>query len=255
MKKLFGVVAILLGMMGATYAQTNQIITFQHETHDFGVINEGVVAEHTFTFVNKAAKPVTLGNVQASCGCTTPSWSREPIMPNKEGKIVASYNSEGRPGAFMKTVSVTYNEEGESPQTIVLTLKGTVLGKVKPNEGQINALMSLDKTEYNFGKVQIGQKVAKTFTFKNTGTSDLSITTIYSQCNCITYNTSQQIVKPSETATIELIFAPTQVNNNKEEVVMIYTNSNTQPQVMINLKAEVVQSLAGGSLLKEADGF
>lgn len=256
MKKMLAlVVTLLLGVVGGTFAQSSgQVLEFEKDTYDFGVINEGTVAEHTFVFTNKTANKITLGNVQASCGCTTPSWSREPIAPQGQGKIVASYNSDGRPGAFLKTVSVTFNEENQPPQTIVLTIKGTVLGKMGAGSNQNNAVMSLDKTEHNFGKVQVGQKVAKTFTFKNVGTSDLSIVAVYAQCNCITHNVSQQVIKPSESATIELIFAPTQVSS-KDEVVMIYTNSNTQPQVMINLKAEVVQSLAGGSLLKEADGF
>jgi|JI81BgreenRNA_FD_contig_91_1074773_length_1257_multi_2_in_0_out_0_1 hypothetical protein len=256
MKKMLAFVALLLGVVGFTFAQSSgQVLEFEKDTYDFGIVNEGTVAEHTFIFTNKSANKITLGNVQASCGCTTPSWSREPIAPQGQGKIVASYNSEGRPGAFLKTVSVTFNEENQPPQTIVLTIKGTVLGKMgAADPSQNNSVMLLEKAEHNFGKVQLGQKVAKTFTFKNIGTSDLSIVALYAQCNCITHNVSQQIIKPSESATIEIIFAPTQVNS-KDETVMIYTNSNTQPQVTITLKGEVVQSLAGGSLLKEADGF
>ncbi len=258
MKKLFlSLTFLLFGVMtSTTQAQSNgKIIEFDTETHDFGMINEGVVAEHTFTFTNKTAKIITLSNVQASCGCTTPSWSREPIETGKQGKITASYNSEGRPNAFVKTITVTYNEEGQPAQSVVLTIKGNVLGKIKYDANAVNSVMSVEKVVHNFGKIQVGQKVAKTFTFVNTGTVDLSVSTIYAACNCVTLTPlKNNIIKPNETATFELVFAPTQVNV-KDEIVVIYTNSTTQPQIMITLKAEVVQDMNGQSMLKESDGF
>jgi hypothetical protein len=243
--------------LGATLAMAqDKILEFDAETFDFAIVNEGLVAEHTFVFTNKSAKTVTLNNVQASCGCTTPSWSREPIPSGKTGKITASYNSEGRPGAFVKTITVTYAEEGQIAQSIVLTIKGNVLGKIKNIPNEINAVMKLEKAEHNFGKLQVGQKVAKTFTFTNTGTADLQISTVYAACNCVTMTSPKTLnnLKPGETGSIELVFTPTQVSN-KDEVVMIYTNSTTHPQVIITLKAEVVQNMNGSSMLKESDGF
>ncbi len=260
MKKLFlSLTFLLFGVMTSTtqaQAQSNgKIIEFDAETHDFGMINEGVVAEHTFTFTNKTAKIITLSNVQASCGCTTPSWSREPIETGKQGKITASYNSEGRPNAFVKTITVTYSEEGQPAQSIVLTIKGNVLAKIKYDANAVNSVMNVEKSIHNFGKIQVGQKVAKTFTFVNTGTADLSISTIYASCNCVMLTPlKNNTIKPNEIATFELVFAPTQVNT-KDEVVVIYTNSTTQPQIMITLKAEVVQDMNGQSMLKESDGF
>lgn len=257
MKKILLLVVIIFVGVFTTVAQdSGKILEFSTEIYDFNIINEGTVAEHTFVFTNKANKTVTLANVQASCGCTTPSWSREPIAPGQQGKIIASYNSEGRPGFFSKTVTVVYTEEGQSSQSIILTIKGNVLGKMRPEDSNaINSIMSISKAEHNFGKIQLGQKVAKSFTFTNTGTANLTINSVTAPCQCVTMTPLKNtVIKAGETATLELVFAPTQASN-KDEVVVIYTNSTIQPQVMITLRADVVQSLQGQSMLKESDGF
>ena len=72
---------------------------------------------------------MVISNAQASCGCTTPDWTKEPVMPGKTGKVTASFNSQGRPGNFSKTVTVVSNSE--TPQ-IVLTIKG----EVNPKAGE-----------------------------------------------------------------------------------------------------------------------
>ena len=75
---------------------------------------------------NTGKTPVVISNVQPSCGCTTPEWTREPVMPGKTGKVTASFNSAGRPGNFNKTVTVMNN--GEVSQ-IVLAIQGSVAAK------------------------------------------------------------------------------------------------------------------------------
>ena len=120
MKKLFFVFAFLFV---ATFANAQGVIKFKNESHDFGKIEEGVQATHTFEFTNTGTAPVVISNAQASCGCTTPDWTKEPIMPGKTGKVTAAFNSQGRPGNFSKTVTVISNSE--TPQ-IVLSIKGEV---------------------------------------------------------------------------------------------------------------------------------
>lgn len=120
MKKLFFAFAFLLV---ATFANAQGVIKFKNEGHDFGKIEEGVQATHTFEFTNTGTAPVVISNAQASCGCTTPDWTKDPVMPGKTGKVTASFNSQGRPGNFSKTVTVISNSE--TPQ-IVLSIKGEV---------------------------------------------------------------------------------------------------------------------------------
>ncbi len=96
-------------------------LAFKMDTHDFGTVPEGPAAEYEFKFKNTGKEPITISKVQASCGCTTPSYSKDPVLPGKEGAIKASYNTNGRPGAFTKTITVVSNAG-----TKVVTIKGTV---------------------------------------------------------------------------------------------------------------------------------
>jgi len=96
---------------------------FEKELHDFGTIVEGESATYEFVFTNTGKEPIIISNVVASCGCTTPSWTKEPIKPGKKGSIKALYNSQGKPGPFNKQITVTSNA---LTSTKVLTIKGNV---------------------------------------------------------------------------------------------------------------------------------
>jgi hypothetical protein len=100
---------------------TAENMVFTEEVFDFGTIAEGPNAEHVFTFKNTGKEPIILQNVSASCGCTTPQWSKDPVLPGKTGTVKASYSTAGRPNAFNKTVTVVSNAG-----TKVLTIKGNV---------------------------------------------------------------------------------------------------------------------------------
>ena len=121
MKKFLGIIALIVGFAFQSNAQG--AIKFKAEKHDFGKIVEGTQASYSFEFTNTGKAPVVISNVQPSCGCTTPEWTREPIMPGKTGKVTASYNSAGRPGNFNKTITVVNNGEVSH---IILTIQGSV---------------------------------------------------------------------------------------------------------------------------------
>jgi len=110
----------------STPASTQPDFLFEAESHDFGSVPEGTQATYEFKFTNVGKEPLIISNVQASCGCTTPKWSNEPIAPGKTGTVTASYNSSGRPGPFTKTITVTSNAKS-SPKA--LTISGVVEAK------------------------------------------------------------------------------------------------------------------------------
>ncbi len=99
------------------------VLKFKIEKHDFGTVPEGPAAVFEFEFTNEGKEPLILSNVQASCGCTTPTWPKEPVLPGKSSTIKASYNTQGRPGPFTKSITVTSN--AKTPST-VLMINGTV---------------------------------------------------------------------------------------------------------------------------------
>jgi len=104
-------------------------IEFKATEFNFGSINEeGGVASSSFTFTNIGDAPLIINNVTASCGCTTPTWPKEPIAPGKTGEIKIGYNPKNRPGPFRKSVSVYSNTQ---PAISVLVITGDVARKPK----------------------------------------------------------------------------------------------------------------------------
>jgi hypothetical protein len=82
---------------------------FEEESHNFGAIEEGVVAKHDFTFTNTGDAPLIITNASGSCGCTVPSWPKEPIAPGETGTIHVEFNSNNRTGNQTKTVTLSSN--------------------------------------------------------------------------------------------------------------------------------------------------
>jgi hypothetical protein len=98
------------------------IIQFESLEYNYGTIAQGANGDCEFVFTNTGTTPVTLSNVRASCGCTTPSWPKEPVAPGAKGVIKVHYDT-NRPGAFNKTITVT-STGSETP--IVLKISGKV---------------------------------------------------------------------------------------------------------------------------------
>jgi hypothetical protein len=101
-------------------------ITVDKTIHDFGTIEDKGNVNAVFTVKNTAKVPILLSEVKASCGCTTPDWTKEPIAPGKTGKVTATYNPKGRVGPFEKSVTINVSI-GDKIQTIVVKIKGTVV--------------------------------------------------------------------------------------------------------------------------------
>jgi len=98
-----------------------EIIQLKETGYSFGKIPQGRPVIHVFEFVNNGKEPLLLENVQASCGCTTPEWSREPIAPGATATIKVGYNAYAE-GQFNKTVTIFYN----NGQTKALVISGEV---------------------------------------------------------------------------------------------------------------------------------
>lgn len=101
--------------------------TFKSDVHDFGKVEESAGSVSCeFTFKNDGDAPLIIQRVQTTCGCTTPDYTKEPILPGKEGKIKVTYSTSGRPGVFDKKVTIFSNVPDE---VYILTIKGEVIRK------------------------------------------------------------------------------------------------------------------------------
>ncbi|MFC0184234.1 Protein of unknown function [Pseudarcicella hirudinis] len=85
------------------------VMKFDRSVVDFGKITEGDTVFHTFKFTNTGNIPLVLSAVNASCGCTTPEWTNEPVEPGKSGYIKVKFNSKYKEGKLQKTVTAYAN--------------------------------------------------------------------------------------------------------------------------------------------------
>ena len=100
-------------------------MVFESETIDYGTVAANSDGKREFVFTNNGNKPLIITNATGSCGCTVPSYSKEPIAPGAKGVIGVKYDTSRAGQPFTKTVTITSNAAGAPSKT--LTIKGTVL--------------------------------------------------------------------------------------------------------------------------------
>ena len=133
MKKLFTLLTILAITASFSFAQeetTGPKMEFETLEVDYGVIEQGSDPLRTFNFTNTGNEPLQITHAKGSCGCTVPSYPKEPIFPAETGVIEVRYDTK-RVGRFAKRVTLTTNQPGDP---IVLTIKGEVKKKAPEPE-------------------------------------------------------------------------------------------------------------------------
>lgn len=241
-----------LGVYNISLAQSK--IEFETSTYDFGQIEEGTVAEHEFVFINHGDQPLIISSVKASCGCTTPGWTKEPVMPGKEGYIKASYNSKNRPGGFHKSITITSNA---SPPTKVVYIKGvtvksTILKPMFSKEELENApKVEILEQHLQLGKIQIGSSIPISFRVQNNGKSPLEINGVYSNCRCLSLMPGKNLViEPGSREILELIYTPKALGELTHGAYIL-SNDLIQPKYQIYLTSTNVSTQNKSSLVKE----
>jgi len=124
MKKLGVFILFALFSVGFLAAQSPKA-AFKNNVHNFGkVAEEAGQVTCTFEFTNTGNAPLIINSVRASCGCTTPTYTKEPVLPNQKGEIKVAYSTTNRVGSFDKNVTIFTNVPDT---TYRLTIKGEVL--------------------------------------------------------------------------------------------------------------------------------
>lgn len=98
---------------------------FETVLQTFGTISEGEVIEKTFKFTNTGEADLIVFNASSSCGCTVPSWPKEPIKPGESGEIKVQFNSDNKKAKIHKKVRITANT---MPSDNVVAISGFVKG-------------------------------------------------------------------------------------------------------------------------------
>jgi len=131
-KVLFSLLMMFVAAVGtnAVVAQDGAKISFTKEVHDYGTIENGANGQCTFDFKNTGNAPLIIANAVGSCGCTVPTWPKEPIAPGAKASITVKYDTK-RTGSINKSITITSNATNEP--TKVLNIKGEV--KAAPESG------------------------------------------------------------------------------------------------------------------------
>ena len=336
-------------------AQSTENLEFVSKTHDFGEIKEvDGDAEHEFRFKNISGAPIVISKVQASCGCTTPDWTKDTIAVGDYGFVKARYSTVNRPGSFKKSLTVyiqsdnaiterlyivgeviprpkdveeqfpvqlgalrftsrifnlgrvkttkeptikefeIYNERdsiliisdsvlvppfvkvefmphllriGEKGKIVVTydAKKANDLGFMNHNitfftseegdEGQKSIslyanieeyfpvtsakereklpVLYVEKTTFDAGKINSGDKAKGSYTLKNTGKSELIIRKIEPNCSCIDYKLSSSNLLPGQSADLKVVFNSERRKGNQQKSVTVYVNSPKNPVIRL----------------------
>jgi len=146
MKKIFTLL-LLLSSFAIMHAQdaapVPDVLQLKETTFNFGTIPQGKPVYHFFEVTNTGKDPLKIDNVQTSCGCTTPEWSREAIAPGATTTVKVGYNAAAE-GAFDKSITILYNQS----QSKHVKITGTVW-KVPQGSAPVNASIQLLKQQNN----------------------------------------------------------------------------------------------------------
>ncbi|MFN6944366.1 MAG: DUF1573 domain-containing protein [Cytophagaceae bacterium] len=127
MKKLLCLCFVLFALSSIGFAQTTDDtkkgpeITFVEKSKDFGDIIEGDTVQHVFKFKNTGTEPLVISDVVTTCGCTAPSWSKQPVMPGQSGEITVMFKSAGKSGRQNKVVTVLSNATNHRSTVSIIT--------------------------------------------------------------------------------------------------------------------------------------
>lgn len=223
-------------------AQNKGVLEFINNDFDFGEIKEeDGPAIHEFEFENKGTAPLIISNVKASCGCTTPGWSKEPVLPGERGFVKAQYNPRNRPGNFRKTLTITTNGE---PTVVRAYIKGKVIPKVKSLEEQM--AVKIGNTRFksrsvNMGRVTTEKKVTKSFDIYNDSADTLQLLDKYDAPDFIKITFDSNTMLPKQVIKATIDYDPVHDDNlgYNNHGITLYTNEADAASKKINVLATI----------------
>ncbi len=234
-----GLFILLVGVVSVNTAQTGKI-RFEEQVHKFGTINEenGPIV-HEFRFTNTGNQPLTINSVKASCGCTTPNWTKTQVNPGEMGFIAAKFNPNNRPGPFKKSLTVKTTVGNN-----MLYIEGYVKPKPKTPADDfpslIGNLRSKSKT-FNFGIVTTEKSVQRSFQLFNAGEKPISFSEQAQFPSYLGVEFKPQTLAPNETGEIIISFDPNQKNTLGYVVsnILVKTDDDLSPEKSFTVMASI----------------
>lgn len=182
-------------------------VEFDAMNWNFGDVEEGGGnVKHVFKFKNISQRPVVVLDVSASCGCTSPSFSRKPVMPGGEGEITVVFDPINRPGRFSKGVSVRLS----SNERVTLNIEGNVI----PRQRSVDELypfdvgegLRLDSNFHAFSYLGRGESADATVVVYNTSDKDARLELRHTKSSGLLHVELPQVVKAQSLSKIKLSY-------------------------------------------------
>jgi hypothetical protein len=246
MKKYLSLI-LLFGFciaLNAQYAQTKMKVS--ETEHDFGKFKEEAGRQsYDFVITNTGTDPLVIQNVVASCGCTTPEWTKQPIPAGGSGKVTAIYDPKDRPGIFNKTLSVYSNSK---PEVVVLIIKGEVI----PHEKTVDELYTFpvggvrfENQNLAFTNVKKTEKKIRVMPIINTTNAPVKVGFTGLPAH-LELKANPETLKPGEKGLVEGTYDATRnaAWGNVNDMVRIVINGVTQENVYYYVSANLVEDFS-----------
>lgn len=203
-----------------------QCITVSHPSYDFGTIPQGQKVEHIFIVKNNGDLPLSISGIRPSCGCTAAQASSRVIQPGKTSEIKVTFNSANFFGAIHKTIAI----ESDDPKAPVstLSLNGKVIEEIVVNPRQIN-----------LGVLKAGSVKEITLSVGNNGKQILRVLSAKSPMPQINVRPLIGVIKPGETATINVSASPHKNDRMLSGYISIMTDNPSKAEIIVPVYASV----------------
>jgi hypothetical protein len=234
--------------------QSRPVITFTEKEYGFGTIREsdGVV-NHNFSFVNNGKVPLIINDVKTSCGCASPQWPKEPVLPGATGSISVRFDPKARPGAFSKTIQVISNADVPS---VTLVINGVVIPAEKVEEAFRFTIGTVRfETIYAaFGELykgSTGKFTIKVFNMSNSNPVTLSFRNVPAH---LRVTMVPLVVDPQQEGSIDIEYL---TNHQKEwdyavDRLELLINGQSLPNNRISITANIRENFSGYTAEKMA---
>jgi len=243
MKKLFLLLPVLI--LGVS-AFTQPVMKLSKTEHDFGKFREEA-GKQSFDIVvtNSGNAPLVIQNITASCGCTQPDWTKQPIPAGGTGRITANYDPVNRPGQFNKTLSVYTNSK---PQVVVITLKGEVIPREKTIEEIFTFPVGAVRFESNhlaFTNVKKTEKKIRVMQLVNTSKEPVKVG-FDNLPPHLTMKANPETLKPGQKGIVEGAYDAAKNSGwgNVSDMVKIRLNDVPQENVYYYISANLVEDFS-----------
>jgi len=240
-------IMILVMATGVSAQQKTPKIVFDKKIHNFGTIQEeGGKVSCSFSFVNQGGEPLVINRVNATCGCTTPAWTRKPVQPGGKGFVRATFDPRRRPGNFNKSVIVHTNA---SNGTVLLRIQGKVQRRERTIQEKFPRQMgSLRLKSHHLAFARIKHTQVQRDSLAIVNTSDQPMRINFERVpKHITLTTRPEVLQPGEQGYIHGKYDPTKINDwgFRMDRARIRVDGQNVPHNYLVVSAKIMEDFSG----------